>query len=282
MMASSTQESQSFVANEVHTDKGTINKMALEVPQKMEVDVPLTSAQPLKVPNAAPVAAPAPTNAQATSVPTNAVGSSSPAVSAPVAIPTQAPANVPTPAAPVANAPAPVSNGPVAAAQVMKDSSAEHKSEPNGVLATEKPTTGISGEVPAPQGDASAAAAPNPELEKLILQEQFKFCSTVVKQMKKRKEGFLFSNPVDPVRLNIPTYFDVIESPMDLSTVEKKISSHTYKTPNEFKDDITLMFNNCYKFNGMEAQVSKMGMDLQKYFEKEWEKLPKEVRFFSI
>ena len=103
-----------------------------------------------------------------------------------------------------------------------------------------------------------------------------------MKQLKKRKEGFLFSNPVDPVQLNIPTYFDVIESPMDLSTVEKKLSSQSYKSPNEVKEDIILMFNNCYKFNGMEAQVSKMGMDLQKYFEKEWEKLPKEVSKFFL
>jgi len=37
------------------------------------------------------------------------------------------------------------------------------------------------------------------------------------------KRGFPFNKPVDPVALNIPTYFDAIKQPMDLGTVEASI-----------------------------------------------------------
>ena len=271
-MASSTQE-QSFVAKEVHPVKKNNFAEAAPPPlQNMEVDIPQTSVQPSTVPIIAPAAPAVPQvemNVQSAAVAANStVSAPSPApaqAAIPVPIATQ---SAPTPAA-VTEAPAAVKEAPAAVTEAPA-------AVTNGVHSTENPTTKV--EEAAPPGNDSVATAPNPELEKLILQEQFKFCTNLVKQMKKRKEGFLFSNPVDPVVLNIPTYFDVIESPMDLSTIEKKISSNSYKAPNQVKNDVTLMFNNCYKFNGMEAQVSNMGMDLQKYFEKEWEKLPKEVR----
>jgi bromodomain-containing factor 1 len=82
------------------------------------------------------------------------------------------------------------------------------------------------------------------------------------------------------VLLNIPTYFDVIEKPMDLSTVEKKLVASVYKTIPEFQQDMQLIFDNCYKFNGLEAAVSLMGKSLEKHFQKELEKLPKEVSSF--
>lgn len=35
--------------------------------------------------------------------------------------------------------------------------------------------------------------------------------------------------------MNLPTYFDVIKNPMDLTSVENKLKSHTYNNDNEFK-----------------------------------------------
>jgi bromodomain-containing factor 1 len=96
--------------------------------------------------------------------------------------------------------------------------------------------------------------------------------------MKKRKDAFPFLTPVDPVLLGIPTYFEVITTPMDISTVEKKLKESTYKSIEEYKDDVLLIFANCVKFNGEEAQVSVMGKNLEKWFVKELEKLPTDLK----
>lgn len=47
---------------------------------------------------------------------------------------------------------------------------------------------------------------------------QLKYAGSVIKSLKRSKESYLFSTPVDPVKLNIPQYFDVIKRPMGKSS----------------------------------------------------------------
>ena len=47
-----------------------------------------------------------------------------------------------------------------------------------------------------------------------------KRCQSIIEMLKKKRSSAMFVFPVDPVKLNIPTYFDIIKEPMDL----KKIS----------------------------------------------------------
>jgi hypothetical protein len=42
----------------------------------------------------------------------------------------------------------------------------------------------------------------------------------MLEKLMKHDLGGPFEQPVDPVFLNIPTYFDVIKNPMDFSTVK--------------------------------------------------------------
>ncbi|KAG7345526.1 bromodomain containing protein [Nitzschia inconspicua] len=44
-------------------------------------------------------------------------------------------------------------------------------------------------------------------------------------------------------------YMSVISTPMDLQTVERKIKSSQYATPEDFEFDMTLMFQNCITYN---------------------------------
>lgn len=39
----------------------------------------------------------------------------------------------------------------------------------------------------------------------------------------KHNSAFIFHEPVDPEKLNIPDYFDIIRNPMDLGTVKNKL-----------------------------------------------------------
>mmetsp|Transcript_7986 Transcript_7986/g.24574 ORF Transcript_7986/g.24574 Transcript_7986/m.24574 type:complete len:495 (-) Transcript_7986:243-1727(-) len=65
----------------------------------------------------------------------------------------------------------------------------------------------------------------------------------------KRKKDlcFYFLEPVDPVALRLPDYRDVIKRPMDLGTIESKLSS--YETLDAFAADVRLVFTNAMTYN---------------------------------
>ncbi|KAK1941297.1 Transcription factor GTE10 [Phytophthora citrophthora] len=49
-----------------------------------------------------------------------------------------------------------------------------------------------------------------------------------------------FLEPVDPVVLNVPTYYDVISNPMDLGTMGAKLNAGDYHDPAEYRADLLL------------------------------------------
>lgn len=98
----------------------------------------------------------------------------------------------------------------------------------------------------------------------------------VVTKLKQLPEAYLFLQPVDPIALGIPHYFEVIrrEDARDLSLVESKLKSAQYTTLIDFDADIRLMLHNCFTFNkGDEAIV-----DVGKSFERQYDKLWAEIR----
>jgi hypothetical protein len=79
-----------------------------------------------------------------------------------------------------------------------------------------------------------------------------------------------FRLPVDPVRDNAPGYFEIIQNPMDLSTVKKKLSEHRYESVQAFVSDLHLIWDNALVFNGPESMFAFMATDLKKWTEKQW------------
>lgn len=112
---------------------------------------------------------------------------------------------------------------------------------------------------------ASTGARPkrsNPELT---------YCMAVWKELTKKSYlnlSWPFLEPVDPIKLGIPDYPEIIKSPMDLSTVKKKLDAGAYGGAEEFAADIRLIFSNCYTYNGIDSDVSKLGKELEAIFEK--------------
>lgn len=53
-----------------------------------------------------------------------------------------------------------------------------------------------------------------------------------------------FRQPVNPQKLGIPTYFDIIKKPMDLKTIKTKLIKGQYLDPWKYIDDVWLMFEN--------------------------------------
>ena len=75
----------------------------------------------------------------------------------------------------------------------------------------------------------------------------------------------MFREPVDPVALGIPTYFDVIprKDARDLKTVQTKLNQDKYETVDAFEADLDLMIDNAILFNGAESDVGLMAVDMQ-------------------
>jgi bromodomain-containing factor 1 len=49
---------------------------------------------------------------------------------------------------------------------------------------------------------------------------------------------------VDPIALGIPNYFEIISTPMDITTVENKVKDFIYNNDEEFNEDIRLIWRN--------------------------------------
>ncbi|KAK5045688.1 hypothetical protein LTR84_009057 [Exophiala bonariae] len=102
---------------------------------------------------------------------------------------------------------------------------------------------------------------------------QLKFCDDVLKEISSSKywqmnQYFLY--PVDPVALNIPTYFQMIKKPMDLGTVKTNLANNVYEKAKDFEEDVRLVFKNCFKFNPEGDLVNASGHQLEELFNKKW------------
>lgn len=115
-----------------------------------------------------------------------------------------------------------------------------------------------------------------------LIKKQLEHCSLILKGMKRHNQAPPFLNPVDPVALGIPDYPSVIKNPMDLSTIQSKIDQSLYDSADMFKDDVKLMFNNCYTYNKPDTQVYGMAKALERYFDGYFAKLPLDLTTPSV
>ncbi|ETN37973.1 uncharacterized protein HMPREF1541_07596 [Cyphellophora europaea CBS 101466] len=102
---------------------------------------------------------------------------------------------------------------------------------------------------------------------------QLRFCQEVLKELTAPKNWAMnqyFTHPVDPVALNIPTYFQIIKKPMDLSTIQTKLDNNVYEKAKDFEEDVRLIFKNCYKFNPDGDWVHNSGKQLESLFNSRW------------
>ncbi|KAI0008739.1 Bromodomain-containing protein [Xylariaceae sp. FL0662B] len=79
------------------------------------------------------------------------------------------------------------------------------------------------------------------------LEPEQRFFELVLEEIKKGKYFSLnqwFMSPVDPVALNIPTYFSVVKKPMDLGTMTQKNYEGEYKTSKDIEKDMKLIAHN--------------------------------------
>lgn len=95
-----------------------------------------------------------------------------------------------------------------------------------------------------------------------------KFLTTILTRLKRNANAGPFLQPVDPIALGIPDYTEKIKNPMDLQTIKEKLDGKAYESNDDFLQDMRLMFNNCYLYNGEGSPVGQMGKELEKAFDK--------------
>ena len=107
-----------------------------------------------------------------------------------------------------------------------------------------------------------------------ITKAQHKFLLSGVRNLRRTKDAPAFNHPVDPVKLNIPTYPDVVKHPMDLATMEDRLKNNGYTSVEDYKNDFYQIVQNSVLFNGPEHVVTQQARNLQATFERQLGNLP--------
>ncbi|CAA2940794.1 transcription factor GTE1-like [Olea europaea subsp. europaea] len=124
------------------------------------------------------------------------------------------------------------------------------------------------------QDAASREAAASKRMQELM--RQF---GMILRQITQHKWAGPFMQPVDVVGLGLHDYYEVIEKPMDFSTIKSKMEAkdgNDYKNVREIFADVRLIFTNAMKYNNERDDVHVMAKTLLDKFETKWlQLLPK-------
>lgn len=87
-----------------------------------------------------------------------------------------------------------------------------------------------------------------------------------------------FDHPIDPVRDQLPTYFNIVKRPMDLGTIRNKIECNEYNDVASFIADVELVWANAILFNGRNSFMYSIVRYLQTKFKEQTEFLSNDIR----
>ncbi|KAK7063812.1 transcription initiation factor TFIID subunit 2 [Favolaschia claudopus] len=103
-------------------------------------------------------------------------------------------------------------------------------------------------------------------MEKKLSANEKRGLQGVITALVKEDISWVFREPVDPVLLQIPTYFDVVKHPRDLRTIKNSLNSDKYDSIEAFEADIQLMLDNAILFNGLESEVGALAVGFRDRF----------------
>ena len=86
----------------------------------------------------------------------------------------------------------------------------------------------------------------------------------VVAELWENEESIPFREPVDYKGLGLLDYPILIKTPMDLSTIKKKLKSNKYRKNQDFIDDVQLIWENCKRYNLESSQIFRSSLKMEK------------------
>ncbi|KAG6594368.1 transcription factor GTE1-like isoform X2 [Cucurbita pepo subsp. pepo] len=111
------------------------------------------------------------------------------------------------------------------------------------------------------------------------MQELMRQFATIFRQISQHKWAWPFLDPVDVEGLGLHDYYEVIDKPMDFSTIKNKMEAKDgsgYKNVREIYADVRLVFKNAMRYNDEKNDVHVMAKTLLEKFEEKWlQLLPK-------
>ncbi|TFK56505.1 hypothetical protein OE88DRAFT_1689584 [Heliocybe sulcata] len=101
--------------------------------------------------------------------------------------------------------------------------------------------------------------------EKKLSYQEKRSLQSLMGKLVAEDTSWVFREPVDPVALGIPTYFDVIprHTARDLRTIRQKLDNDKYDSIEAFEADLDLMVRNSIVFNGADSEVGKIAVLLK-------------------
>ncbi|XP_016465160.2 transcription factor GTE6-like isoform X1 [Nicotiana tabacum] len=129
----------------------------------------------------------------------------------------------------------------------------------------------------ASRGEAAAAKR---------MQELMRQFGTILRQITQHKWAWPFMQPVDVEGLGLHDYYEIIDRPMDFSTIKNQMEARDgagYKHVREIFADVRLVFKNAMKYNDEKSDVHRMAKTLLEKFEEKWlQLLPKVTEEVTI
>lgn len=105
------------------------------------------------------------------------------------------------------------------------------------------------------------------------MQELMRQFGTILNQITRHKFAWPFMQPVDVEGLGLDDYYEVIDKPMDFSTIKNQmeaVDGTGYKNVRQICADVRLVFKNAMKYNDEKSDVYDMAKTLLTKFEEKW------------
>ncbi|KAF8016050.1 hypothetical protein BT93_H1566 [Corymbia citriodora subsp. variegata] len=122
------------------------------------------------------------------------------------------------------------------------------------------------------EGESSHRKEPRaPDQSSRYNKEELDAALMVIKKVMKMDAAEPFNIPVDPVALQIPDYFDVIDTPMDFGTICSNLENGVkYLDSVDVFKDVQYIWGNCYKYNNKGDYILDLMRRVKKNFMKYW------------
>ncbi|XP_047327754.1 transcription factor GTE6-like [Impatiens glandulifera] len=97
---------------------------------------------------------------------------------------------------------------------------------------------------------------------------------SIIRQITQHKWAWPFMQPVDVEGLGLDDYYEVIDRPMDFSTIKNQMEAKDgtgYKNVRDIFADMRLVFDNAMQYNDEKSDVHLMAKTLSEKFEEKWQ-----------